>query len=295
MANLKTLAFIVNPVSGKRNKKNLSGLIANNLDKKVWNYEIIYTAWAGHAPQLVKECAEKGIAGVMAVGGDGTVNEVATAAMQNNIPMGIIPFGSGNGLARSLKIPMKTSKAIQLLNKAEVRKIDAGSVNDRFFFCTCGSGFDAKIGHKFAKSTVRGFQTYVRTILSEYRHYSPRLFRLKIDGEKTRKRAFLITIANAGQYGNNAYIAPHALMDDGKFEVSILKPFPWYKSPILGIRLFARNIDKSKYLESFSCESVVFRKKKKYRFHIDGEPVKFIGPVKISVIPKALEVFVSKI
>jgi diacylglycerol kinase (ATP) len=295
MAQLKQkIAFILNPKSGRKSKKNVELLIRENLNYEIFEPEFLYTEYCGHATEIVKECLSREINYIVAVGGDGTVNEVASAMINTNAAMGIIPKGSGNGLARSLFIPMNTIKAIKCLNELNTMEIDSGSINERYFFCTCGSGFDAKIGHKFASSEKRGFISYVKTTLREYYNYQPRKFRLKIDGEKLKRSAFLVTVANAGQYGNNAYISPKSKLDDGKFDVCVFKPFPFLKAPLLGIRLFARTMDRSKYIETIQAEKIVFRKKKKYKFHVDGEPVVFQGPVKIQLIPKSLKVIVPK-
>lgn len=292
MPNSEKIVFIINPKSGRKSIKNIEELIGQHLNKQMYKPEIIYTQYAGNATELVKDYWKSGIKKFVAVGGDGTVNELASALIKTDAVMGILPKGSGNGLARSLGIPMDIVRAIKCLNGNKIQKIDAGSVNERYFFCTCGAGFDAKIGHKFAKSEKRGFITYVKTTIREFRKYRPKNFRLKIDDEKIKRKAFLVTIANAGQYGNNAYISPRSKMNDGKFDVCIFKPFPVFIAPILGIRLFTRIIDKSKYIETLQAEKIIFRKKRKYRFHIDGEPVKFQGPVKINIIPESLNVLV---
>ncbi|QQS52120.1 MAG: diacylglycerol kinase family lipid kinase [Bacteroidota bacterium] len=289
MAAKTKIVFIINPIAGTRKAPHLEDLAIRLLDDK-WKPQFIRTDYAGHATQIVKNKLKKGAKFFIAVGGDGTVNEVASALVGSKANMGIVPCGSGNGLARSLKIPLKTDKALQCISQGFTRQIDAGQINGNYFFCTCGVGFDAKIGKKFSKTKTRGFHNYIKTTLREYLTYQPKKYTLKVDGEKIRTRAFLITIANAGQYGNNAYIAPNALIDDGKLEVCILKPFPHRHSFGLGMKLFTRNMDKSKYLDIQSCKSLVFCKKKMFNFHIDGDPIKLVGPIRIEVIPKSLNV-----
>ena len=284
------IAFIINPIAGRRKHKDMAGLISNQLNKEKFQAFILETCYGGHASELVHEYLAKGVVHFVAVGGDGTVNEVAREAFKANATLGIIPCGSGNGLARTLKIPLKAEKAIETINDFLKIKMDVGVINENYFFCTCGVGFDAKIGKKFAKQKTRGFSTYVKTTIREYLRYSPKRYKIKIDGVKYARKALLITIANAGQYGNNAYIAPNASLNDGILEVCVLKPFPLIKSIILGIRLFRKSVDKSRYLEIINGRSIVFKKKKKRQFHIDGEPIKLMGPVKVDVIPSALEV-----
>lgn len=284
------IAFIINPVAGRRKVRNLEGKIINRLNKDIWDAWIYYTQYQGHATQLSIEAYQNGCHTIVAVGGDGTVNEIATACVKLKATLGIIPLGSGNGLARELKIPLLLKRAINQLNSAERRTIDVGALNEHYFFCTCGTGFDATIGHKFAKMPKRGFSTYVKTTLREFFGYRPKKYKVKIDGEKLERKAFLVTIANAGQYGNNAYISPNSKIDDGFLDVCLFKPFPWYKAPILGIRLFSSSMDKSKYLEIIRAKKMFIQRKKKLKFHIDGEPITLKGKVKIQVLPQALNV-----
>lgn len=289
MTGNKEIGFIINPIAGRRKHRDIESYIAGKLDSK-WIPHFATTERAGHAKELVAGFLAKGITHIVAVGGDGTVNEVACIVFEANATLGIIPCGSGNGLARSLKIPVNIDGAINCLNGNNHRSIDVGAINDKKFFCTCGVGFDAKIGRKFAKQKKRGFATYVKTTIKEYTRYSPKRYKIKIDEKKVVRKAFLVTIANAGQYGNNAFIAPKAEMDDGVLEVCVLKPFPFIKSIALGFRLFAKTFDRSRYLEIIQGRTVVFKKKKKWKFHIDGDPVKLKGPVKIDVIPSSLKV-----
>lgn len=290
MKSTEKIAFIINPKAGKKNKTNIEELVGKNLDSDQWKSKFFYTEFGGHARELVFECVGNGYQTIVAVGGDGTVNEVATSVFQAGVTLGIIPIGSGNGLARSLGIPLQKTDAIKLLNANKIREIDVGAINKQYFFCTCGTGFDARIGHRFAKSKTRGFISYIKTVIREFNKYRPKKYKIKIDNQKIKQKAFLITIANAGQYGNNAYIAPEAQIDDGSFDISVLKPFPWYISPFLGIRLFAKNINKSRFTDTYRGHSVEFLKKKKYKFHIDGEPVKYNGRIKIDIIPHGLKV-----
>ncbi len=289
MAAKTKIVFIINPIAGTRKVPNLENLAAKLLDDN-WKLQFMRTEFAGHSTQIVKKKLKKGVKHFVAVGGDGTVNEVASELVGTKACMGIVPCGSGNGLARSLKIPLKPERALQCISQGLSRQIDVGQINGKYFFCTCGVGFDAKIGKKFSEQSTRGFHTYIKTTLREYLTYRPKKYKIKIDGEKKSTRAFLITVANAGQYGNNAYIAPKAQIDDGKLEVCILKPFPHRHTFGLGMKLFTRNMDKSKYLDLQSCTSLVFCKKKMFDFHVDGDPIKLVGPVRIEVIPNGLNI-----
>ena len=288
------IAFIINPVSGPKRRKIKPKQIVSLLDKSRFDPLFFTTEYRGHASELARNAMDAGCRIVVAVGGDGTVNEVANTLVGTDITLGIIPFGSGNGLARHLKIPLLWQRAVNLLNKGVITQIDSGTLSSFRFFCTCGIGFDSRIGHKFKKVDKRGFLGYLKTILKEYRDYKPRKYTFTIDGEKFERRAFIITIANASQYGNNAFIAPKARINDGLFDVCIIKPFPRALGLSLGIRMFNRSIQNSKYHEVIRGKVVKFKKpKKKYIFHLDGEPAKFRkSKIVATVHPASLNVIV---
>ncbi len=284
------LLFVLNPVSGKKDKRRLTRIIHDKAGIENYDYELVATEGVGHATQLVKEKLEEEIHKVIAVGGDGTVNEVASAIKDSQKFMGIIPAGSGNGLARHLKIPMRISKAMKLLVNGKTLAIDYGIVNEKPFFCTFGIGFDAQIGWKFAKNETRGFRAYVVAVIKEFFSYKPKKYTIEIDGKKIVTRAFLITIANSGQYGNNAYISPEARIDDGLLDVCILKPFPKIAAFSMAYRLFTHTMHKSKYLTIIRGKYITMACKKKMKVHYDGEPLKLSKKLEISIIPKGLNV-----
>ena len=212
MIKKKKIVFIINPISGTVSKSGIPALIEQVLDKEKYSYEIRETEHAGHAEEIAIECKEQGVDVVVAVGGDGTVNEVARGITNSNTALGIIPCGSGNGLARHLMLPMDFKKDIDILNQCEIHDLDYGIINDHAFFCTCGMGFDAFISMKFAEAGKRGLTTYVENVLKEGLNYKPETYRIEDENGTIINRAFLISCANASQYGNNAYIAPHASM-----------------------------------------------------------------------------------
>jgi diacylglycerol kinase (ATP) len=288
------IAFIINPKSGRRKKVNLEEKIFKNLDLEIFVPSLHYTSYPRHAYKLACQLAEEGYSKIVAVGGDGTVNEVAGAASELDIALGIIPTGSGNGLARHLGISTHINRAINNLNSYKIKRIDVGKINNKWFFCTCGVGFDAHIGRRFSKVHKRGFVSYIRTVIREYRRYKPKKYSFRVDGKQYTRKALLITIANASQYGNNAYIAPEASIDDGLFDVGIINPFPAFKALLMGIRLFNGSLQYSKYHEVIRGKEIIFKKpKKKYIFHYDGEPKKFKkGKIKICIYPKQLKVLV---
>jgi YegS/Rv2252/BmrU family lipid kinase len=287
------ILFIINPVSGNKSKKDIPNLIEHVFPEGEYDLKIIVTQFAGEATQIAKQYVLKGFNKIVAVGGDGTVNEVASGLVETDAVLGIIPLGSGNGLARHLKIPLKPEKALKFIKEATPRKIDFGKINDRKFFCTTGVGFDAHIGHVFSKLEGRGFGNYIKATVSEFRRYKSQRYEISMNGTTIMRDAFLITFANASQYGNNAYIAPDADISDGKLEVAILKQFPFVKAPSIGARLFLKNIDKSSYIETFQCESVVLKRSNSDVIHFDGEPEEMGEILNVKIVPSGLNILAN--
>jgi diacylglycerol kinase (ATP) len=288
-----SVIFIVNPIAGTRQKDYILENIQHHLPKEL-STEIIFTEYQGHAFEIATEKVRQGITTIVAVGGDGTVNEVASALVKTHCRLGIIPAGSGNGLARHLGIPLQVPEALQLIMNHRVQKIDAGKVNGKFFFCTCGTGFDASVGKKFSRDSRRGMLSYVRATIHQYINYSPKSYTLTTSHKKVKLKAFLVTFANSGQYGNNAYIAPNAVIDDGMLDLCILRPFPRASTISLGLRLFFKNIDQSPYLEVMRVKKATLKRKghKKITIHLDGEPMTLSGKLKIKVVEHGLQVMV---
>ena len=287
------VVFIVNPIAGTRQKDFILENIHHHLPKELAT-EIIFTEYPGHAFDIAREKVRQGITTIVAVGGDGTINEVASALVKTPCRLGIIPAGSGNGLARHLGIPLQVPEALQLIMNHRIQKIDAGKVNGKYFFCTCGTGFDASVGKKFSRDSRRGMLSYVRATIHQYINYSPKSYILKTSGKEIRLKAFLVTFANSGQYGNNAYIAPNAVIDDGMLDLCILRPFPRTSTISIGLRLFFKNIDQSPYLEVMRVKKASLKRKgrKKITIHLDGEPMELPGKLKIKVVEQALHVMV---
>lgn len=288
--------FIINPISGKKKKDFVPDSIQEFFREEKIKTKIKFTKYPGHARKIVKKQLKKGATTLVAVGGDGTVNEVAGSLIGSDIPLGIIPLGSGNGLARHLGIPLRINRALELLKQNTIRQIDYGLINEKIpFFCTCGLGFDAHVGHKFSVSKERGFISYVKTTLGEYWKYKPKKYRINLNGKTIKKRAFLVTFANAAQYGNNAYVAPEADITDGQMDISILSPFPPYLALGIARRLFGKSIDKSPFMKTLRTNRATVKIKKKTVLHYDGEPTGIKpGKLKISIVNKGLVVIVPK-
>ncbi|MBQ1646625.1 MAG: YegS/Rv2252/BmrU family lipid kinase [Prevotella sp.] len=289
----KKLVFIMNPISGTSNKAAIPDLIDTTLDKDLFDYEILLTERAGHACELASNAKDAGIDVVVAVGGDGTVNEVARSIVHSNTALGIIPCGSGNGLARHLMLPMNVRKSIEIINRFEVHDLDYGIINGYPFFCTCGMGFDAFVSMKFAESGKRGPITYVENVLREGLKYKPETYVIEDETGTARYKAFLISCANASQYGNNAYIAPQASMSDGLLDVIIMEPFDVLEAPQISIDMFNKTLDKSSKIKTFKCKKLNIRRERKGVIHYDGDPVMTDDNVTIELKEKGIKIIVN--
>jgi YegS/Rv2252/BmrU family lipid kinase len=293
MSNRK-IAFIINPVSGTQNKEKIVKKIENAFRIDNDEVEIYYTKCAGDAFESAKRYAQKNFDIVVAVGGDGTVNEIAGALINANTVLGLVPIGSGNGLARDLHIPLKVCDAVNLLREGKITTIDVCYFNDHPYLCTAGVGYDAAVSKAFAQSHKRGFLAYLISALKVYIKMKPDVYKLTVDGVETAHKAFDITFANAGQFGNNAYISPLADLHDNLIDVVVIRPFPWYKCIAIGVRLFRKTLHKSKYVKIYKCKHAVLERYKDGCAHFDGEFTDAGKRIEISIQPAALKVLVKR-
>ena len=280
---LMTIKFIVNPISGNRSKEELPKLIDATIDKSRFSSEILYTEYAGHAAEMARRCADAGADIVVAVGGDGTVNEVARSLVHRSTALAIVPCGSGNGLARHLCLPMDMRKALSIINHRQVEEFDYGVINDLPFFCTCGMGFDAFISLKFAEAGKRGPITYVENVLKEGLKYKPETYVVEDDSGSHRHKAFLIACANASQYGNNAYIAPGATMKDGLMDVIIMEPFTAIEAPQISIDLFMKTLNNNSKIKTFRARKIHIHRSSPGAIHYDGDPIMTGTDIDVSI------------
>lgn len=281
---------IINPISGVGSKRKIPKMIEEAFSIGDYALEISFTEYPGHASELTREALDRGARCIVAVGGDGTVNEIARAMIHSEAVLGIVPKGSGNGLARELHIPMDAKRAIDLIVKGHVSAIDCCKANERIFFCTCGVGFDAAVSQKFAGEKRRGSLTYIKNTVEEYLSYRPEPYELLIDNRTIKEKAFLVACGNASQYGNNAFIAPHANIQDGKMDITILSPFTPLDIAPLAIQLFTRQIDRNSNIRTFKGQAVTIIRQRPGVMHLDGEPIMADSRIEISVMPKALNV-----
>lgn len=289
----KKIVFIMNPISGTGSKTAIPSLIDSTLDKELFEHEIRMTERAGHASEIATEAKNQHVDIVVAVGGDGTVNEVARAIIGSDTALGILPCGSGNGLARHLLLPMNLKKCIEVINQCEIHKLDYGVINGYPFFCTCGMGFDAFVSMKFAESGKRGPISYAENILREGLKYKPETYVLEDETGTKQYKAFLISCANASQYGNNAYIAPQASMSDGLMDVIIMEPFDVLEAPQVSFDMFNKTLDKSSKIKTFRCKKLHISRSRPGVIHYDGDPVMTGADIDVHLVEKGIKVVVN--
>jgi YegS/Rv2252/BmrU family lipid kinase len=291
---LKKALIIINPVSGISNKTRIKELLHQKMDRRHFRHEIVFSQYAGHAEELSREAAQAGLHLVVAVGGDGSVNEAGAGLAGSHTHLGIIPTGSGNGLAHYLHIPFNLDRAIECLNQLHSRKIDTGTLNGHFFCNVAGAGFDAHVATKFAKADRRGFWSYFKLVLEEYPRYKARTYKLNYQGEEITRKALLITFANGNQFGNNAIIAPDAKADDGLLDICIMSKVPLIEAPLLGQVLMLKLIDRTHYVEYIKTPEITVVQEADESCHLDGEPLEAGKVLQVKVNPLSLNVVVPR-
>lgn len=270
----------------------MAARIAQHLDTQKYAHEIVYTERAGHAPELAKAAAEAGCDVVVAVGGDGTVNEVARGLLHTETALGILPKGSGNGLARHLQIPMGLEGALRVLNQGHVTTIDSGKINGHPFFTTAGIGFDAYISSVFAGNKKRGLQTYVELVMKEVRNYKHLPVKASINGNNLDTDCFVMAFANAAQYGNNAYIAPMADIQDGLLDVCLVRRLDLVKALNLSYCMLTKQIANADSAEYFRTSKVQVQTEEAMMYHADGDYLGKADTFDVSLLPLSLRVLV---
>lgn len=289
---MEKVAFIINPVAGKSKRKRIRKWILETIDPRKFEIVIEESTTPGEATEIAARILDKGCRIIAAVGGDGTVNEVARVVVNTETLLAIIPTGSGNGLARHLKIPASARKAIRLINQLNSQVMDYATVNDEPFFCTSGIGFDARVGNTFAKQKKRGLIAYIKIVLTEFYKYKPFRYMIEINGRQLEREAFLITIANASQYGNNALIAPGAVINDGLLDLCIISKFPRYKVWELGVRMVTGKLPSSPFYEVLKVKEARISSENHTFLHYDGEAGGSVDTIEVHVIPGGLRVIV---
>ena len=292
MEKRRHILAIINPVSGTGNKDKIPRLIDTVVNHDINDVSIMVTEYAGHAREIAADAVKDGIDVVVAIGGDGTVNEVGSALCGTETALAIVPCGSGNGLARHLRISMNASRALQVLNDGVVGQFDYCTVNGQPFFCTCGMGFDATVSYKFANEGTRGFITYIKKTITEYFKYDAQQYNIDIDGTQMEEKAFVIACCNAAQYGNNAYIAPRATMQDGLIDVTVMHPFNLIQSPLIGARLFLKQLNKDHHVSIYRGKHVIIEREHDDIMHIDGDPIMMPARIVVENVSKGIHILV---
>lgn len=280
------IRFIINPISGTGKQKNIEQYIAKHLE----NYEIVYTKKVGDASRLSKEAVLNNINVVVAVGGDGTINECLSGLINSDTALAVIPCGSGNGFAYHIGMKRKIEQAILQLKNTRIEQIDSCSVNGKPFINVAGIGFDAHIANLFNGLRKRGFVNYVKLILKELR-YKPQKYILSYNGTQKKVNAYLIAFANASQYGNDAKISPLSDINDKLLDFVIVKYFPRWRIPIFLLKVVMGRTHLSKYVEIIQSQKMKIIAKDTL-LHIDGEPYKTKNPIEIKLLPESLKILI---
>lgn len=293
---------VINPISGSRVGENAIDIITAEASKLRWKDEagvdhpyeidIRYTTHAGHATDLAEEASEKGYYGIIACGGDGTVNEAAKGVCgKKNIALGIIPLGSGNGLARHLGIPMTIPGAFKVIQEDRILESDYATANDNPFFCTFGVGFDAEVTDKFSKLPGRGLKTYVRAVFEEYFKFKATRYTIIANGYRITEDALLVAVCNASQYGNNAYIAPQASIKDGLLDVTVIHYGNLLENTLSALEILSGLVGKAANTTTFRTESLKIIRNCDGAVHFDGEPGQLESEINVQCHPGELRLF----
>lgn len=266
------LLFIVNPISGIGKQKKIEQLLSQYIDTTLIDYTVRYTERIHHGTELARQAVEEGVFdAVVAVGGDGSVNDIVSGIAGTDMTLGIIPCGSGNGLARNLKIPLVPAQAIDVLNHFKIGEIDTITLNDRVVASIAGIGFDARVARRMKQAKVRGLQAYAKIIVSDYATYKSHTYRLNIDGKEIERKAWFISFANSNQFGYNTTVAPLAQLDDGLIDVCIVDRIPLLHLPLTAPLLYLNHFELSQHVEYFKAHEVTVYNNEEQWVNIDGE------------------------
>ena len=291
----KRLIAIINPISGTSKKIDVPKKIMDIMQSDSLSVEIAFTEYAGHATKIAKQAAEDGYDIVLSVGGDGTCNEIAKALVHTRTILGIVPMGSGNGLARHLGIPVGINAALKALKNSHMVRADYCTANDIPFFVTCGVGFDAKISEKFARSKSRGGITYITKTIEEYFDYKIEKYTIKTPDGTISEKAFIIACGNASQYGNNAYIAPFASLRDGLIDITIINHINFFEVLPTAVQLLTKTLRLNPSIKIFSASEIKIIRERAGIMHIDGEPIEMPAEINIKCHKRGLRVLVPDI
>jgi YegS/Rv2252/BmrU family lipid kinase len=288
----KHLVFIVNPNSGVDREKEIQDVINACLNHDMYSYEIVHTQYRKHGIELAKDATAKNAFAVVAVGGDGSINDIVRGLLGSDTALAIIPKGSGNGMARTIGIPLKVEDAIEVINKGNAAKIDIGFANDRLFVSNAGVAFDALISKKFAKSKRRGLAVYSWLVTKYMWLYKERYFDIVIDGKPIRERAFIVNVANMQQFGYNFKIAPHASWTDGMLDLIIVRKFPKVLGGTLVVRAMTGTITDSPFVKHYRAKNITISNPLLKLVQTDGDAHQCEKKIDFRIEPEKLKVLV---
>jgi YegS/Rv2252/BmrU family lipid kinase len=291
----KKIIFIINPIAGVGGKRRLEKKIDEFFADS--DYQVVkhFTCYPSHAVEIADSYAKAGPSFIVAVGGDGTINEIARSLINTGSTLGVIPLGSGNGFARHFNLPFNLDRALNVLINGNEISADVGYLNGKPFFCTAGIGFDAETGYYYRNYTHRGFVSYLLSFAKVFGWYKAREYEIEIDGEQYSFNAFFITIANISQFGYNFYVAPRASTTDGYFDVVVVQKFPKWMAIAIALRSFVGTIHKSRYVWYRQAHHVNIRSKDRENIiHIDGEAGIMNGSLDYTIQKGSLKVIINR-
>ena len=290
------ILFIVNPISGHHDKSKFPSIVEKLIDKDKYDYTIALTEYGGHAAEMTKKAIEDQYDIIVAVGGDGTINEVATNMLGARQTFAIVPYGSGNGLSRHLHLPLKPDKVItEVINKGVKSKIDTAAMNGVPYISIAGVGFDAIIADVFAKDPKRGIKTYVKLVTKEYLHFQPKRYHLILDDKEEIDCAPLfISFANSNQFGSNAVVSPSASLNDGLLDVCIFKKPNMLQVPYIAERLLTSKIDRTKIVDIHKAKKINVIREQDEIANIDGEAVMMPKDIVVEINPLSLNILLPQ-
>ncbi|MCL1850722.1 MAG: diacylglycerol kinase family lipid kinase [Bacteroidetes bacterium] len=289
----KKILFIINPISGGHNKIEIIQSIPKLLDNHKFDISFAHTKHFGHATKIAKNAVDENIDIVVAVGGDGTINEIASQLVNTNTTLAIVPCGSGNGLARDLNIPLHYKKAIQQINTLKIKKIDVGICNRQYFISLTGTGFDAKVAYDFNRGKKRKFLGYAWSILKDYFNVKDQYYEIELENEKITGKYFFVTIANCSQWGYNVKVAPDAKLDDGFFSINLCRKPSFFSLIPFGIKMLSGNIGASNYVVMKSSSKITLTSNHKFFYHLDGDAKGIARQIEVEILHEALRVIVK--
>jgi diacylglycerol kinase (ATP) len=280
--------FIVNPVSGGIRKDRWIQDLRKHLQLRKMDAEIAFPSSGLDTRTIAEQGVEAGIDAIVACGGDGTINDVAGRLVSTSTALGIIPMGSGNGFARTLKIPFKLDEALMVVQQGVIRQIDTGMVNENFFINISGIGFDAHIAGKFHHSKRRGLSTYTSLVLKEFSRYKPELYRIQVGENVVERKSFFAAVCNGSQFGNDFTIAPQADLMDGSLELIEVRKPSILQVPKLALNALQRKFDQNELVNVMHGKSFTIEREKEGLVNIDGEPMEMGKRLEFRVSSSAL-------